>query len=156
MFKAGIKHTEPVTVAFLTMKGAYHQIPEGYDKLYDYVNARDFTASGPPRAVYLTPPDVPEADAMWELRAPIADQSGDEGPDEHGLGVKHVPGRKVAWAMHLGPYDTVGSTYEELMQWIASEGLGIAGPSEEIYFSDPDEVPAEEYLTEISFPVAGV
>ena len=44
--------------------------------------------------------------------------------------------------------------YEPLVQWLIGQGYAIAGPPEEVYFSDPDEVPPEEYLTEVRFPVS--
>jgi len=142
-----------MTVAFLSMTGAYGQIPEGFDRLYSYVAANHYEPAGPPRAVYLTPltPDVPEP--AWELWAPIAGPAPAGGPDEQGLGVKEVPAQTVAWVMHMGPYESVGPTYDELVNWISEQGHTIAGPPQEIYYSDPDEVAPEEYLTEIQFPV---
>lgn len=37
--------------------------------------------------------------------------------------------------------------------WLAEQGYEMAGPPEEAYLTDPAEVPPEEYLTEIAFPV---
>lgn len=155
MSEAGVKKTEPMVVAFLSMRGAYAQIPEGFDRLYGYTSANDLTPMGPPHAVYLTPPERPEAEAEWELWAPVAGQVEPRKPDEHGCGVKKVPGKTVAWVMHMGPYETIAPTYEGLARWIAENGHVMTGPPEEIYFSDPDQVPAEEYLTEIQFPIEG-
>ncbi len=153
MSAAGVKRAEPVTVAFLTMRGAYGQIPEGFDRLYGYVSAQGLIPAGPPQAVYLTPPELPETDAEWELWAPVAGPVDPCGPDEHGLGVRDVPERTVAWVMHMGPYESIGPTYEGLARWIADNGHAVVGPPEEIYLSDPDEVPPEEYLTEVRFPI---
>ncbi len=55
--------------------------------------------------------------------------------------------------MHKGPYETVAPTYEDLWTWIGANGYRIAGPPMEIYFSDPNKVAPEEYLTEIQMPV---
>lgn len=154
MIKADIKQTDPLKVAFLTMQGAYHQIPEGYDKLYEYVTSHELEPTGPPHAVYLTPPETPEAEAVWELWAPVEDAAEETGPDERGLGVKLVPSMTVAWAMHMGPYESIEPTYLGLADWITQQGHTVVGPPEEIYFSDPDEVAPEEYLTEVRFPIA--
>ena len=41
-----------------------------------------------------------------------------------------------------------------LMRWIEANGYQIAGPSREIYFTDPNSgVPPSEYVTEVQFPV---
>jgi effector-binding domain-containing protein len=46
----------------------------------------------------------------------------------------------------------VGSAYDELTAWIASEKLAIAGPPREAYRSDPSSPPAQ-IRTVIEFPV---
>lgn len=155
MSNAGVKRTEPMTVAFLSTRGAYGQVPEGFDRLYGFASAHGLIPTGSPHAVYLTPPELPEAEAAWELWAPVAAPAETREADEHGLGVKEVPGKTVAWVMHMGPYETIAPTYEGLMRWIAENGHVISGPPEEIYFSDPDQVPAEEYLTEVQIPIDG-
>lgn len=153
MFQATIKKTDPETVAFLHMHGPYAQIPQAYGTLYGWLESQGLTATGMPHAVYRTMPDeVPESQADWELLAPVSDAQ-DVNENAHGLGVRHLESTQVAFVMHKGPYDSVGPTYERLAHWIATNGYEITGPAEEVYFSDPDEVPPEEYLTEIRFPV---
>ena len=153
MFEAQVKHAEPETVAFLAMRGSYDQTPMGYGQLYGWVAQHGLEPTGPPCAVYLTPPgEVSEGEPMWELWAPVAERA-DAPPDDTGIGVKHVPGHEVASTMHHGPYDEVEDAYRELIAWVGGHGYVLAGPPQEVYFSDPDEVPPEQYLTEIRFPV---
>jgi effector-binding domain-containing protein len=155
MFEPEIKTVESETVAFVEMQGPYAQIPEGYGRLYGWVAQHGMTPEGMPKAVYLTAPDqVPEEQARWELWAPVAEGTAEQPTDDSGCGVKRVGERLVASAMHTGPYETIGETYEPLGQWLFGQGYAIAGPSEEVYFSDPEEVPPEEYVTEVRFPVA--
>ena len=152
MFQATIKKTEPETVAFLHMHGPYAQIPQAYGTLYGWLESQGLTAIGMPHAVYRTLPDEgPESQADWELLAPVSDtQDADE--NANGLGVRHLESTPVAFVMHKGPYDSVGPAYDQLVRWIATNGYEIAGPAEEVYFSDP-QTPPEETLTEIRFPV---
>ncbi|MDO9557882.1 MAG: GyrI-like domain-containing protein [Coriobacteriia bacterium] len=154
MFDANIKQTEPTTVAFLSMRGPYSQIPEGYGHLYGWVASHALTPTGMPSAIYLTSPDdVPDEDAVWELWAPLAGQPELLEPDEDGIGVRHIPKKTVASAMYKGPYEEIGATYEALTKWVEGHDYSIVGPPEEVYFSDPEEVPRSEYLTEVRFPV---
>lgn len=156
MTAAAIKTTAPETVAFIHVRGPYDKIPQAMRALYGWVERHDLTATGMPEAVYLTPPgDTPSSVAEWELYAPVGDAEDME-PDGTGIGIKHVASHMVASAMHRGPYETIGQTYEQLGNWIAANGYSIVGPSEEVYYSDPKEIPPDEYLTEIRFPVAGV
>jgi len=154
MFETTIKQIEPETVAYLGMTGAYEQIPSGYGRLYGWVQMSGLTPAGMPSAVYLSMPEEgSEEEAKWELRAPITVDADEREPNDEGLGVKLVPSRTVASAMHEGPYEAIESTYRSLIQWIADEGYEIVGPYEEVYLTDPEEVPPEEYLTEARFPV---
>ena len=96
---------------------------------------------------------VSEDELLWELRGPIAAHVPPSQPDEAGVGVKHLEGMQVAFAMHRGPYESIeGTYYESLMTWIVDNGYEISGPAEEVYFSPP-ETPAEDVLTEVRFPV---
>ncbi len=155
MFEPEIKTVESGTVAFIEMQGPYNQIPEAFGRLYGWVAQHGLTPQDMPEAVYLTAPDeVPEDQARWELWAPVAGEVVDQSADETGCGVKRISERVVGCSMHTGPYETLDETYGLLMQWLAGQGRTITGPPEEVYFSDPDEVPPEEYLTEVRFPVA--
>lgn len=154
MFEAQIKQAQPETVAFKTMHGSYDQIPQGYGELYGWVARHGLQPSGPPRAVYLTPPAPTNEDPVWELWAPVG-EAGDVQPDAEGVGVKHVPEHAVAAAMHRGSYDGIATTYNMLAEWVVDHGYAMAGPPEEVYLSDPNDVPPEEYLTEVRFPVLG-
>lgn len=146
--------TEPMTVAFITMHGPYAQTPEGFGRLYGWIGGRGLQPMGMPAAVYLTmPADTPEAEALWELWAPVTDAADEAAPDASGIGIKHVSATLAASAMHTGPYETLAPTYQMLWDWIAEQGYVPAGPPLERYYSDPAEVPPEEYLTEIVMPV---
>ena len=149
-----VKKTEPMTVAFLSMKGPFTLIGEAFGKLYGWIGEKGHIPAGPPLGVYFNAPgQVPAEELLWELRSPIAGDVPPSGPDERGLGVKRVEGVEVASTMHKGPYDQIGALYGALAGWIAENGYEIAGPPEEVYLSDPDKTPPEELLTEVHFPV---
>lgn len=149
-----VKDTEPMTVAFLSKKGSYTQVSAAFGQLYGWIGQKGYVPSGPPMGVYFNAPGrVPEDQLVWELRSPIAGKVNPGGPDKDGLGVKHVSGAKVAATMHKGAFETVAKTYELLVGWIMQNGYDIAGPSEEVYLSDPSQTPPEEMLTEVRFPV---
>jgi len=149
-----IATTEPASVAFITMRGPYSQTPEGLGRLYAWIGHHALQPVGMPAAVYLTAPaDTPEADARWELWAPVAGDVAEREPDAAGVGVKHIESATVASVMYKGPYENIPPTYEMLGRWIAENGYVPAGPPMERYYSDPADVPPEEYLTEVLMPV---
>lgn len=150
-----IKQTEPITVAFLSMKGPYTQISEAFGKLYSWIGEKGLMPAGPPLGLYFNMPgQVPDEELLWELRSPIAGDVAPSGPDEQeGLGVKQLEAIQVAATTHRGPFEEVGKTYEALGGWIAENGYEINGPTEEVYLSDPNATPPEQLVTEIRFPV---
>ncbi|MCK4362946.1 MAG: GyrI-like domain-containing protein [Dehalococcoidia bacterium] len=149
-----VKKTEPMTVAFVSMKGPYSLIGETFGKLYGLIGEKGYVPAGPPVGVYFNAPgQVPDEELLWELRSPIAGDIAPGGPDERGLGIKKVEAAEVAATMHKGPYDQVGATYGALAGWIAENGYEIVGPSEEVYLSDPGKTAPDELLTEVRFPV---
>lgn len=149
-----VTSTEPMVVACLSMRGPYAQVPEGYGRLYGWIGQRGWQPTGMPLAVYLTSPlEVPEANAEWELWAPVAGHLPETEPDEQGICVKHVPAMLVATSTHLGPYEQMDATYKALWECVAAEGYEIDGPPIERYNSDPDTTPPEEYVTDVMVPL---
>jgi effector-binding domain-containing protein len=153
MIDVQLKQTEPGTVAFISMHGSYEQIPEAMGRLYGWVGQHGMQPVGMPAGVYLTDPTLGQAEALWELQAPIADELPDAPVDDACCGVKHVHPHLVAFTIHRGPYETIGATYGELAGWIDTNGFEVDGPPEELYFSDPQTTAPADYLTEIRFPV---
>lgn len=148
-----IKMTEPETVAYVQMKGSYDQIPSAFAKLYGWIAERGLRPSGPPRAVYVDPPETAGAEPSWEVQAPVEDSAAEQecGPD--GCGVKRVDSGQVASTVFTGSYDRLAEVYEALQKWVDDMGFKMDGPPVEVYYSDPDDTPIDESITEIRFPV---
>jgi effector-binding domain-containing protein len=110
-------------------------------------NAIPFT--GPPLCVYPERFDEVSEGEVWVcMPAP---------PGSPGAGKVEpytVPGGTVAWTIHRGPYDGLGAAYAAVWGWMEENGREGAGPMREVYLTDPDSVPPEEYLTEVQWPVA--
>lgn len=156
MIEATVKETEPLTVAYLPMRGEYAQIPDGYRQLYEWIDHYGLQPAGMPEAVYLTAPETtPQDEAMWELWAPVAPGLAETEPSDDRIGVKLVAQETVASTVHRGPYDALGSVYEELTKWTEDNGYTMIGPPREVYLTGPD-TPQSETLTEIQFPIQRV
>lgn len=156
MIEATIKQTAPNTVAFKVMRGPYAQIPEGFRKLYEWVEHYGLQPAGMPEALYLTDPKAtPEEEAEWEVWAPIAGGPGQTGPDDEGFGVKRIEPETIAAATHVGPYREIAPVYDELSHWLTEQGYSMVGPPREVYLSGP-EVPEAEQMTEVQMPVSHV
>lgn len=141
-------------VAYLRRKGAYAAIPEAIGALVEHLQRRRLVPGGPVVGVFFTDPrSVPEAQAAWEVRMPLAHPAPDAEPGDDGVGVRRLPARTLAVTVHLGPYHSVAESYLRTQRWVEEHGYTVVGPPEEAYLSPP-ETPPEEIRTEVRFPVA--
>ncbi len=61
---------------------------------------------------------------------------------------------EVAPLSRDGPHEDFTPAYQELMEWIQSNGYQIIGPNRESYLLGPmANLAPEKYVTEIQFPV---
>jgi len=108
--------------------------------------------AGPPVSVYHDPEFSPESIDI-ELVYPVpAGVSGPlPTPAGRTLEWRTVCGGEAAVIVHVGPYETLGESYQALADWIGQHGYRVAGPPRELYLSSPmDPGPP---VTEIRFPV---
>jgi effector-binding domain-containing protein len=94
-----------------------------------------------------------ETDADIEMAIPIV---GLVSLDGTAVEVRTLPGGRFLSVLHTGPYPGVGKAYERLFAYMGEHGLAPGGPSRELYLNDPAEVPEDELLTEVQFPVEEV
>lgn len=106
--------------------------------------------TGMPLAHYITYDD---ASTTFELGFPC--RSEDEAAlRAAGLSIGTSPEGRSMTATHIGPYDTVGSTYNAMIAAMEAKGLVPAKDMWEIYFSPPETPPAE-IRTDVVWPIAG-
>lgn len=103
-----------------------------------------------PFVVYYTSPLEVLPDKMeYEVGIPF---QGDAKDDER-VSIKIMPEHHVLSLIHKGPYLELGSAYGMMMEYITEEGCEMIGAPREIYLNSPQEVPENELLTEIQFPI---
>jgi AraC family transcriptional regulator len=152
--KIHLKHTEPASVAVLMRQGPYTGIPQAIGDLYKAIQEGGYHQAGPVMIAYFNDPrQSPEEELLWEVRMPVA-YPGPIGSGEEGeMSFKYLDPMYVAYTYHIGSFEDVGNTYMELMQWAGRNQYQIVGPPVEVYWSNPEDVPEEQCVTEIRFPV---
>lgn len=66
-----------------------------------------------------------------------------------------LPGGRAVVGIHVGPFDSLASTYQELLAWVAAEGLELAVGMWEVYLTDPSAEPdPSRWRTRIVWPLA--
>lgn len=64
-----------------------------------------------------------------------------------------IPAGQYVSLMHHGPYGQLPETYAALTTYIQDRALHITGAPFELYLNNPQEVPEDQLLTEVCFPV---
>ena len=89
---------------------------------------------GPPFGTYLGPPgETVDVEAGFPVATPIEDADG--------VVASTLPGGQVVEAVHIGPYDTMETTYAEIAAWMAAQGLRPGPVMWESYLTDPGNEP---------------
>ena len=134
-----VRTTTPVEKLSEVMGSAYGEIA-------GYLGMKQIQPSGAPFAVYHNM-DMSNLDV--EIGFPVP--SAVEGSGRVVSG--EIPGGRAAVAVHQGPYDTIGETYERLGAYVKEQGEEPDIFTYEFYINDPGEVAPEELKTEIFFPL---
>jgi AraC family transcriptional regulator len=142
------KTVDKMTIVYVEHMGPYEEVGPVFGKLAGYAGEKGlaFNVVG---LYYDDPAFVPAESLRCELGIQV--EEGFE-PDS-GYMVKEIPAHKVVYAIMKGPYDKIAMEYPNIMKWMEEKGYKMAGPVTEIYLEGGEDVPPEEFVTEVQFPV---
>ena len=75
-------------------------------------------------------------------------------PESGRVKAREVEGGLMAATTHKGSYDTLEGAYTAILEWIGKNPYTPLFRMRDVYLNSPDEVPPEELLTEVLWPVA--
>lgn len=103
---------------------------------------------GPPFGFY---PETPTETVRIEAGFPVSAPATTVG-DAHPL---VLPGGRVVQAVHVGPFETMETTYSELEAWMTEQHLEPSTGMWECYLSDPGSEPDQaRWQTLIVWPIS--
>ncbi len=124
------------------------KLGELFPKLMQYVGEKGIQMAGPPYSKYYS--WDPQGDTEMEAGVPIAGEAESKGDIEY----LELPAVKVATALHIGPYESIGPVYEAIQKYIDREGMKVTGAVWEEYLTDPNAEPdPNKYKTQVYYPV---
>lgn len=148
---AEIVELEPQEAIAVRGDVAMAELPEFFDRAF-HVAAEAAEASGieivgPPFGLY---PETPKETVAVEAGFPVSAPAEGDG-NAHRL---VLPGGRAVQVVHVGPYETMETTYADLRSWMAERGLHPAGVMWECYLSDPQLEPdPATWRTRIIWPL---
>ena len=112
-----------------------------------FVQSSAADPAGPPFCRYLS-----MEGEEWEFECGMAVTERVEGRGR--FETVELPGGGAATLMHIGPYETLGQSWDALGAWVMEQGKAGGGAPWELYLTDPGEVtnPAE-WRTELVMPL---
>ena len=120
---------------------------ESYAKLFHEIGPGGATVVGPPYGRFRGMPSEP---VDVEAGIPVAEAATRHGDILAGT----LPAVEAVEAIHVGSYDTLETTYGEVVQWMTDHNLVPARESWEFYLTDPNVEPdTSKWLTKIVWPV---
>lgn len=124
------------------------KIGELLPKLAQYAGGKGIQMAGPPYSKYYS--WDPQGDTEMEVGIPVAAEAEGEGEIEY----VEIPAMKVATALHIGTYESIGTVYEAIQKYIDKKGLKVTGAVWEAYLTDPGiETDPNKYKTQVYYPV---
>lgn len=122
-------------------------IPSAIREIHDYLEALGVAFAGPPYILcpYADDDGIVDLEVGW----PVAEELAGHGRVEYAI----LPAATMLAYLHRGDYRELDRSYRALQRFLEHEELAMAGAPREIYLTSPDEVPVEEWLTEIQFPI---
>ena len=140
-------HPAAVVRAEVPMAELRAVFARGFTAVMRAVQAQGVAIVGPPFGYY---PRMPGETVAVLVGFPVAGAitaDGDVEPFE-------LPGGLAVTGTHVGPYEALAQTYEQLMSWTTAEGLTLAEGMWESYLSDPGAEPdPTTWRTQIVWPV---
>jgi DNA-binding transcriptional MerR regulator len=144
------------TQRYLSFRDVVQNIPGQFQKMGETLEKHKVSGWGKDRvvALYYGPSDENGIDMSVGVIAPEGFERSRSIPVEGDLAmtVSELPAiEKMACLIHKGSYTSLGETYQAFWRWIEANGYRIVDPCREVYLNNPDNVPEEEWLTEIQY-----
>lgn len=137
-------NTQPMTVLSSRQKMSVEDFGKYYGILFAKIAREGITTTGKALAVYHDE-EFDEKCSDIEVAIEILDKD---------KATRVIDGGLCAATVHKGSYANLSEAYAAVVEWISSNGYKIIAPPYEIYRkSYVDNIPVEEWETDIYFPV---
>ena len=128
----------------VSMEDLPQTIQRSMAALYERITHSGIVPAGPPFVTYYS------AAAPWEVDicAPVATPI----TPHNDFNYVELPATRVVSLVHVGPYEQLGRTYDEIESFIRERGLRKNGPPRETYLSPPN-TPSDQVQTIVEWPI---
>lgn len=119
---------------------------EIYGELMQHFGRKGIRMAGPPFALYH---EFNQKTTDMECGFPVAGKAEGSGH----IKAMALPGGRAVKAVHIGPYDRLVDTYNEMQRWMAEQGVRPKQEMWERYLTGPEETDTNKIVTELFWPL---
>jgi effector-binding domain-containing protein len=119
----------------------------GYDAIGQFLGENGIQMAGAPMSIVHR---FTEESMDLEFAIPVADSVA----VPENLTIGKIPGGKILYTMHYGPYNTVESSWNAISEYVEGNNIEVRWLPMEVYTNDPTTVEETMIETKIIFPVA--
>ena len=150
-FTPEIVEHEPQEALAVRGDVAIHELPGFFERAFHEAAAAAVASGveivGPPFGFY---PEMPTETVAVEAGFPVSAPAETNGNAHRFV----LPGGRAVQATHVGSFDTMETTYNQLLSWMAEQGIQPVGGMWECYLSDPEvERDPATWRTRIIYPI---
>lgn len=147
-----VESIEPRQTASIRFEVPMAELRDAFDRgfasIVQAVESQGAEIAGPPFGFY---PRMPRDTVAVVVGFPVTGSFNADGEVEP----FELPGGRVITGTHVGSYESLAQTYEQLMAWAREQGLTLAERMWESYLSDPGAEPdPATWRTLIVWPLA--
>ena len=123
---------------------------DAYFQVLNFIDANDLQVAGAPMSIMRT---FSGADLMFDAAIPVRGVTASTPRDGATVKIGLTQAGPVIRVKHIGSYRTLTETHRKISAYLAAHGIERNGATWESYVSDPGDVPEDELLTYVYYPI---
>ena len=147
---------EPVEIAYLATTSRpepaamSEAMGKAYFRILAFIDDHELQDAGAPLSITRT---FSGSALVFDAAIPVRGVTEDTPRNDAGVRLGATYGGAVIRVRHVGSYKNLGTTHRKIAAYLAALGIERNGDPWESYVSDPGNVPVEDLLTYVYYPI---
>lgn len=126
---------------------------DAYFQILKFIDAHELEVAGSPLSIKRT---FSGAELVFDAAIPVRGVTAVTPRDATTVKIGRTYAGPVIRAKHIGSYRTLSETHRKISAYLAAHGIERNGPTWESYVSDAGDVPEEDLLTYVYYPIKSI
>jgi len=123
---------------------------KAYFQILTFIDDNDLSDAGAPLSITRS---FSGSELAFDAAIPVRGMTEDTPRDGAGVRIGQTYAGPVIRVKHLGSYRLLSGTHRKISAYLAALGIERNGPAWESYISDPGNVPEDDLLTYVYYPI---